>query len=120
MASKTISLLEFAAFCMEKNEVCDGGSPRWCPYRTPELAREQYERLVQEATRLLGEPSGEIEYGLRWQGHLTVQVRGLACMISVAAPMGGPAWVWGNDRDWDRCNASGDLEALFKTRLNLE
>ena len=117
VASKTFSLLEFAAFCMEKNEVCGGGSPRWCPYRTPELAREQYDRLVLEATRLFGEPKREIKHGLLWPGQLAVRVRGLACMIHVAAPMDGPAWGWGGDPDWDRCNASDDLKVLFATEL---
>jgi hypothetical protein len=114
MADKTFSLLEFAAFCFEKNEVMDGWSPRWTPYRDPELAREQYARLIKEATSLLGEPSREIKYGVCWPGHLSIQVEGSAVMVCVAASKGGAYWVWGDsDPDWEHVNASDDLTRLF-------
>lgn len=120
MADKTCSLLEFVAFCTEKNEIFDGASPRYCTYRTQELAREQYERLVREATALLGAHVRRIQYGLDWPGHLAVQARRSTVIVWIAASQDGPAWQWGDgDSDWATVNAQEDLDALIRGKPDL-
>ena len=115
MADRTCSLLEFIAFCFEKNELWAGGSLRNCPYTTPEFAREQYERLLREARQYFAPAvPTEIPFGVYWPNHLAIVHMGCAVMVRVAATKGGPAWKWGEcDPDWTHVNESGELSVLF-------
>jgi hypothetical protein len=84
-----LSLLQVCSFCFEKNELLDGWSWRNVPCSTEELAREAFAHLVDEATRLYGEPGPVVLPGSarahEWPGKLRIGVSGKLVRVLVAA-----------------------------------
>jgi len=114
-----LTLLEVCSFCFEKVEVIGGYSQRYVPCRTPELARDAFERWLAEAQRLYGEPTrteaGDALGAVFGEGGaLRISVAGCLVIVDVRGRMSR----WPTDADWQHVDdASQDaLERLWPRR----